>query len=77
MSLVHNSGNSSLRKQLYDITKTPDEIEEVATKDIYNVIKKRRNTTLKGDFGVTVLLMGLCIAQITGFGFNPFIYFRF
>lgn len=56
MSLVHNSGNSSLRKQLYDITKTPDEIEEVATKDIYNVIKKRRNTTLKGDFGVTVLL---------------------
>ncbi len=55
-SLLHNSGNSSLRKQLYDITKTPDEIEEVATKDIYKVIKARRNSTLKGDFGVTTLL---------------------
>jgi len=55
-SLLHNSGNSSLRKQLYDITKTPDEIEEVATKDIYKVIKQRRNATLKGDFGVTTLL---------------------
>lgn len=55
-SLVHNSGNSSLRKKLYDITKTPDEIEEIATQDIYEVIKKRRNTNLKGDFGVTVLL---------------------
>ncbi|MCZ8146002.1 transglutaminase domain-containing protein [Flavobacterium sp.] len=55
-SLTHNSGNSNLRKQLYDMTKTPDEIEEVASKDIYEIIKKRRNTTLKGDFGVTVLL---------------------
>ncbi|WP_395062299.1 transglutaminase domain-containing protein [Flavobacterium sp.] len=55
-SLSHNSGNSSLRKQLYDITKIPDEIEEVATKDIYKVIKARRNSTLKGDFGVTTLL---------------------
>lgn len=55
-SLSHNSGNSTLRKQMYDITKTPDEIEEVATKDIYKVIKQRRNSTLKGDFGVTTLL---------------------
>lgn len=55
-SLSHNSSNSSLRKKLYDITKTPDEIEEVATKDIYKVIKQRRNSTLKGDFGVTTLL---------------------
>lgn len=55
-SLLHNSGNSSLRKQMYDITKTPDEIEEIATKDIYKVIKQRRNSTLKGDFGVTTLL---------------------
>jgi alginate O-acetyltransferase complex protein AlgI len=28
-------------------------------------------------FGIAGLLLGLCIAQITGFGFNPFIYFRF
>lgn len=55
-SLSHYSGNSTLRKQLYDITKTPDEIEEIATKDIYKVIKQRRNSSLKGDFGVTTLL---------------------
>ena len=28
-------------------------------------------------FGTTGIVMVLCIAQITGFGFNPFIYFRF
>lgn len=55
-SLSHDSGNSTLRKKLYDITKLPDEIEEIATKDIYKVIKTRRNSTLKGDFGVTTLL---------------------
>lgn len=55
-ALIHNSGNSNLRKQLYDITKTPDEIEEVATKDIYNVIKKRRGTKLQSNHGVVTLL---------------------
>ena len=55
-SLVHNSENNAIRTQLYDITKTPDEIEVVATADIYKVIKERRNTTLKGDYGVTLLL---------------------
>jgi predicted Zn-dependent protease len=55
-SLSHNSGNGDLRKKLYDITKTADEIEEVSTKDIYKVIKQRRNSKLKGDFGVTTLL---------------------
>jgi Tfp pilus assembly protein PilF len=55
-SLSHDSGNGNLRKKLYDITKMPDEINEIATKDIYKVIKARRNTTLKGDFGVTTLL---------------------
>jgi hypothetical protein len=28
-------------------------------------------------FGVTLVLFVLCISSITGFGFNPFIYFRF
>lgn len=55
-SLSHNSANSTLRKRLYDITKTPDEIEEVAVKDVYKIIKERRNTSLKGDYGVTTLL---------------------
>ena len=56
LALLHNPENSELRKQLYDITKTPDEIEEVSTKDIYQVIKARRDTQIKGDFGVTKLL---------------------
>lgn len=55
-SLTHNSGNKQLRKQLYDISKTPDEIEEVATKDIYKLAKNRRNSKLKSDYGVVLLL---------------------
>ncbi|MES2573580.1 MAG: transglutaminase domain-containing protein [Bacteroidota bacterium] len=55
-SLTYNSGNGSLRKQLYDITKTPDEIDEIATKDIYKLVKERKNSKLKGDYGVVLLL---------------------
>jgi hypothetical protein len=55
-ALSHDSSNSQLRKKLYDLTNTPDEIEEVETKNIYDLIKKRRNTTLKGDYGVSLLL---------------------
>jgi hypothetical protein len=55
-SLTHNSGNGTLRKQLYDISKTPDEIDEIATKDIYKLVKARRNSKLKSDYGVVLLL---------------------
>jgi Tfp pilus assembly protein PilF len=55
-SLIYNSGNGKLRKQLYDISKTPDEIDEIATKDIYKLVKSRRNTPLKSDYGVVLLL---------------------
>ncbi|WP_448931767.1 transglutaminase domain-containing protein [Flavobacterium sp.] len=55
-SLVHNSENSKLRKQLYDITKTPDEISQIEIKDVYKMIKERRNSKLKSDYGVVVLL---------------------
>jgi hypothetical protein len=55
-SLSHNSENSELRKQLYDITKTPDEIESVDVKDKYAYIKSKRNSTLKSDYGVVTLL---------------------
>jgi predicted Zn-dependent protease len=55
-SLEHNSGNSTLRKQLYDITKTPDEIEQVDIKDKYKLIKERRNSKLKSDYGVVILV---------------------
>jgi hypothetical protein len=55
-ALSHNSSNTSLRKKLYDLMNIHDEIEDVETKDIYELIKKRRNSTLKGDYGVTLLL---------------------
>ncbi|MCO6175831.1 hypothetical protein NHF50_12330 [Flavobacterium sp. NRK F10] len=55
-ALSHDSSNSSLRKKLYDLTNTPDEIEVVETKDVYDLIEKRRNTALKGDYGVSLLL---------------------
>lgn len=55
-SLTHNSGNGKLRKQLYDISKIPDEIDEVATKDVYKLAKSRRNSNLKSDYGVVLLL---------------------
>lgn len=55
-SLSHNSANSSLRKILYDIKKVPDEIDQVATKNIYNIIKQRRNSKMECPYGVNVLL---------------------
>lgn len=55
-SLTHHSGNTTLRKKLYDISKVPDEIEQVETKDVYKLIKERRNSNLKNDYGVTMLL---------------------
>jgi predicted Zn-dependent protease len=55
-SLIYNSSNTSLRKTMYDITKVPDEIEQVSTKDIYTLIKQRRNSKMHSDYGVNVLL---------------------
>lgn len=55
-ALSHNSSNTSLRKKLYDLMNIHDEIEDVETKEIYELIKSRRNTSLKGDYGVTMLL---------------------
>ena len=55
-ALVHYSSNSSLRKTLYDITKTPDEIEEVTIKKPYDVIKERRGSKMQSNYGVVLLL---------------------
>jgi tetratricopeptide (TPR) repeat protein len=56
LSLSHNAQNSTLRNKLYDITKTPDEIESINEKDKYKLIKDRRNSKLKSDYGVITLL---------------------
>lgn len=55
-ALSYDSSDSDMRKKLYDITKTEDEIELYETKDIYELIKKRRKTSLTGDYGITLLL---------------------
>lgn len=55
-SLVHNSGNTQLRRTLYDMLKIPNEIDQVKTADAYKYIKEKRNTKLKGDYGVSLLL---------------------
>ena len=55
-SLVHNSNNESLRKQLYDLTRTPDEITEYGIKDLYKIAKERKNPAITSDYGVSVLL---------------------
>lgn len=56
-ALSYNSSDSSLRKKLHDLTNKKDEIELIETSNIYDFIKKKRNTTtLKGDYGVVLLL---------------------
>ena len=55
-SLSHYSSNSNLRKILYDVTKVQDEIELVRTQDVYKYIKENRNSKLKSDYGVSILL---------------------
>ena len=62
-SLSHNSENTSLRKMLYDVTKKTDEAEQVVTKDVYDIIKKRRGSTMKADYGV-VILLDECIINV-------------
>lgn len=55
-ALKYDSGNSDIRKKIRDINKTEDEIDLVETKNIYDLIKKRRNSQLKTDYGVVILL---------------------
>ncbi|AWG23489.1 hypothetical protein FFWV33_19100 [Flavobacterium faecale] len=55
-SLVHNSNNESLRKQLYDLTRTPDEITEYGAKDLYKLAKERKKPSVTSDYGVSILL---------------------
>ncbi|QYJ68035.1 transglutaminase domain-containing protein [Flavobacterium litorale] len=55
-SLTHYSSNSTLRKRLYDITKVPDEIDQVVTKNIYDLIKERRGSEMNSNYGVSILL---------------------
>ncbi len=55
-SLSHNSTNISLYNFLKDINNEDDEIDQVAKKDLYKLIKERRNTQWVGEKGTTRLL---------------------
>ncbi|PQL90615.1 transglutaminase domain-containing protein [Apibacter adventoris] len=55
-ALLHNSANTYLRNVLKDINKEQDEIDNIAVKDLYSLIKERRNTKLIGESGATKLL---------------------
>lgn len=62
-SLSHHTGNTTLRKRLYDITNRKDESEEVVTADVYDYIKEHRNSTMKTDYGV-IILLDECIVNV-------------
>mgnify|MGYP000101851250 FL=1 len=55
-SLSHDSSNEKVSHFLEDLTKKSNEIDNVATKDLYALAKERRNTKQKGELGVTTLL---------------------
>lgn len=55
-SLHYNSGNNDLRKTLHTITKIPDEIDLVATRNVYDLIKQRRNPKKTIEQALVVLL---------------------
>lgn len=62
-SLSHHTGNTALRNRLYDITNRKDESEEVVTSDLYDYISKNRNSSMKTDYGV-IILLDECIVNV-------------
>lgn len=62
-SLSHHTGNTALRKRLYDITNRKDESEEIVTADLYDYIAKNRQSSMKTDYGV-IILLDECIVNV-------------
>lgn len=56
LSLSHNANNENMQKLVKDLDKTQDEIDQVSVKDLYALIKERKNKFSKGKKGVTILL---------------------
>ncbi|MDQ1100238.1 DUF3857 domain-containing protein [Chryseobacterium sp. SORGH_AS_1048] len=56
LSLSHNTQNEQMHKLIRDLDQTQDEIDKAGIKDLYKLVKERRNTTAKGKRGVTTLL---------------------
>lgn len=55
-SLEHNSGNSSLRRKIRDITNQPDIVEDYIVDDIYAYVKKERGQIEENNYGYNMLL---------------------
>ena len=55
-SLVHNSGNSSLRRIIRDIADEKDAIEAIRNKDIYTYISDNRGSGIENNYGYNTLM---------------------
>lgn len=55
-SLKHNSGNSSLRRKIRDITNQPDVVEDYIVEDIYEFIREERGKITENNYGYNILL---------------------
>ncbi|WP_294210845.1 DUF3857 domain-containing protein [uncultured Chryseobacterium sp.] len=56
LSLSHNTQNEQMHKLIRDLDQTQDEIDKVGIRDLYKVVKDRRNNAAKGKKGVTTLI---------------------
>lgn len=55
-SLLHNSGNSELRKKIRDISNEKDYIEDFITKDVYKFIESKKSKITTNNYGYNILL---------------------
>jgi tetratricopeptide (TPR) repeat protein len=49
-SLLHNSGNSELRKKIRDISNEKDYIEDFITKDVYKFIESKKSKITTNNY---------------------------
>ena len=56
LSLSHNANNENMHKLIRDIDQTEDEIDQVSVKDLYKLVKERKNKIASGKKGITTLL---------------------
>lgn len=55
-SLIYNTGNSSLRRKIRDISNQPDLIKEFKIDDVYAFIKEHRGKITENNYGYNYLL---------------------
>lgn len=55
-SLEHNSGNSSLRRKIRDITNQPDIVEDYIIENVYKFINEERGKITENNYGYNMLL---------------------